>query len=302
MEQRQNFGQEFCLQETHGILMRSEHDVWKRSDGLGWRSLYASVQHEAPYEADFDAVEDHLLILHLNGPVAVERRLGSQHERRVVPAGGLFILPGGLDFGVRLEGELDTIHIYLRDEMVREVAAEMGLNAEDLALLPSLGKPDQLAESLALSVREALNDNDPSTSVYVDYLSRLLSARLLRSYSRRSAELKVVNDTLTQLQLRKVEDFIEENLSSSLSLDDLAKACHLSTSYFARRFKHCAGLPPYQFLIKKRVERAKRLLRGTMPIAEVALECGFSHQEHLTNVFRRWTGQTPSAYRRNQTF
>ena len=82
----------------------------------------------------------------------------------------------------------------------------------------------------------------------------------------------------------------------------LALACHLSTSYFARRFKHCAGLPPYQFLIKKRVERAKRLLRGTMPIAEVALECGFSHQEHLTNVFRRWTGQTPSAYRRNQTF
>ncbi len=293
---------EFGVQETHGILMRSEHCIRDRSDGRGWRSLYASVQHEAPYEASFNAVEDHLLILHLNGPVAVERRLGAKRERRVVPPGGLFILPGGLDFGVRLEGELDTLHIYLRNEIVREVAAELGIHCDDLALRPSLGEPDQLAESLALAVREALSDDTPGTTVYVDYLSRLLSARMLRHYSWRALPTQDACGALTRAQMGLVEDFIEAHLSNSLSLEDLARACGLSSSYFARRFKSSAGMPPHQYLIQKRVERAKRLLRGTMPIVEVALECGFSHQEHLTNVFRRFTGQTPAAYRRNVQF
>lgn len=295
-------GREFRVQETHGILMRQEHRIRDRSDDLGWKSLYASVQHEAPYEASFNAVEDHLMILHLNGPVAVERRLGPKVERRVVPPGGLFILPGGMDFGVRLEGELDTLHIYLRNAIVREVAGELGIGNDDLALRPSLGEPDPLAESLALAVREAMSDATPGTSVYVDYLSRVLAARLLRRYSWRAVPEMGACGGLTRIQMALVEDFIEEHLCSSLSLDDLARACELSPSYFARRFKVSTGMPPHQYLIHKRVERAKRLLRGTMPIVEVALECGFSHQEHLTNVFRRATGQTPAAYRRAVQF
>ena len=295
-------GREFRVQETHGILMRQEHRIRDRSDDLGWKSLYASVQHEAPYEANFNAVEDHLLILHLNGPVAVERRLGPKVERRVVPPGGLFILPGGLDFGVRLEGELDTLHIYLRNAIVREVAGELGIGNDDLALRPSLGEPDPLAESLALAVREAMSDATPGTSVYVDYLSRVLAARLLRRYSWRAVPEMGACGGLTRIQMALVEDFIEEHLCSSLSLDDLARACDLSPSYFARRFKVSTGMPPHQYLIHKRVERAKRLLRTTMPIVEVALECGFSHQEHLTNVFRRATGHTPAAYRRAVQF
>lgn len=290
---------EFRVQDTHGILMRSEHCIRDRSDGLGWRSLYASVQHEAPYEASFNAVDDHLMILHLNGPVAVERRLGAKCERRVIPPGGLFILPGGLDFGVRLEGELDTLHIYLRNEIVREVATELGILSQDLALRPSLGEPDQLVEGLALAVGQALSENETGTTVYIDYLSRVLAARLLRRYSFRHVPTENPCGALTRQQLNMVEDFIEEHLCDSLSLDDMATACALSSSYFARRFKLSTGMPPHQYLIQKRVERAKRLLRGSMPIVEVALECGFSHQEHLTNVFRRFTGQTPAGFRRS---
>ena len=290
---------EFGVAETHGILLRSEHSIRMKSDGRGWRSLYASLQHEAPYEADFNAVDDHLLILHLNGPVAVERRLGGQRERKVIPPGGLFILPGGLDFGVRLEGELETLHIYLRAGLVREVADELGIRADDLALMPSLGQPDQLAESLALSVRESLSQDDDGTAVYIDYLSRVLAARLLRRYSRRAQPCELpAPSALGAHQLARLEDFIEANLASPLSLESMAAACDLSPSYFARRFKSSTGVPPHQFLIQRRVERAKRLLAGGMPIVEIALECGFSHQEHLTNVFRRHVGQSPAAFRR----
>jgi AraC family transcriptional regulator len=288
----------FGVHETHGILMRPEHSIAACSDNLGWNSLYASVQHELPYEASFDAVEDHLMILHLGGPVGVERRLGSKRERRIVPAGGLFILPGGIDFGVRLEGELDTLHIYLRNQVVREVAAELGQDPDSLDLVPSLGEPDPLAECLALGVRDALSEGDPAARVYVDYLSRVLAARLLRRYSGSRMCLDARCGALSSSQMNVIKDYMQANLSRSLSLSDIASSCDLSPSYFARRVKTTTGVPPHQYLMQLRVEQAKRLLNGTMPIVEVALECGFSHQEHLTSVFRRFTGATPAVYRR----
>jgi AraC family transcriptional regulator len=173
----------FGVEETHGILWRPENRIYAKSDGRGWSSLYASTQRETPYEAHYPAVQDHLLILHLDGPVGVRRRLGSQESHKIVPPGGLFILPGGVEFGVELEGELDSLHVYLRRQLVAEVADDLGLESPDLALTPRLGERDLLIERLALGVREALTDDDAAAGIYVDYLSRALAARLLREHS-----------------------------------------------------------------------------------------------------------------------
>lgn len=288
----------FRVGETHGILRRAEHSIIARSDDLGWTSIYASLQREQPYEDDFEAVDDHLIVLHLGGPVGVRRRLGKREERRVVPPGGLFILPGGAEFGVQLEGELDSLHIYLRRELVEEVAEDLGVNSGRADILPSLGEPDLLAERLALGVRDALLAGDAAAGVYADYLSRALAARLLREHGPASTRGETARGGLTPQQLRTVTEFIEANLDRSISLPEMAAACDLSPTHFARRFKLAVGVPPHQRLMQLRVERAKRLLQGPLPIVEVALACGFAHQEHLTGVFRRFTGMTPAGFRR----
>jgi AraC family transcriptional regulator len=288
----------FKVGETHGILRRPEHRIIASSDDLGWTSIYASLQREQPYEDDFEAVDDHLIVLHLGGPVGVRRRLGKREERRVVPPGGLFILPGGADFGVQLEGELDSLHIYLRRELVEEVAEDLGVNSGRADILPSLGEPDLLAERLALGVRDALLAGDAAAGVYADYLSRALAARLLREHGPASTRGETARGGLTAQQLRTATDFIEGNLDRSISLPEMAAACGLSPTHFARRFKLAVGVPPHQRLMQLRVERAKRLLQGPLPIVEVALVCGFAHQEHLSGVFRRFTGMTPAGFRR----
>lgn len=288
----------FGVEETHGILWRPENRIYAKSDGRGWSSLYASTQRETPYEAHYRAVQDHLIILHLDGPVGVRRRLGSEESRRVVPPGGLFILPGGVEFGVELEGELDSLHVYLRRQLVAEVADDLGLDGPDLALTPKLGERDQLIERLALGVREALTDDDPAAGVYVDYLSRALAARLLREHSNCAPGRAPAKGGLTASQLALASDFMEAHLDQTIALADIASACGLSPTHFARCFKATVGAPPHQHLMQLRVERAKRLLQGSQPIVEVALACGFAHQEHLTRVFRTQTGMTPAAYRR----
>ena len=132
----------------------------------------------------YNAVHDHLIILHLDGPVAVTRTMGRVPARRVIAPGGLFILPGGRDFGVRLEGELETLHVYIRKQVVDEVAEDFGYGAADcIELLPSLGDHDPLIERLVLGIQEALRNSDTAGTVYVDYLAQALAARLLRQHS-----------------------------------------------------------------------------------------------------------------------
>ncbi|MES1202714.1 MAG: AraC family transcriptional regulator [Pseudomonadota bacterium] len=293
----------FRLSDTHGILRRPGVVSHQRSDELGWTSMFAAAQREAPYEDKFDGVPAHLIVLHLDGPVAVSRNLGKAHDRKVIAPGGLFILPAEMDFGVRLEGRLDSLHIYLRRQLLEEVAADFGMvNAEDMQLQPRLGERDPMIEGIAVSVREALADPDPTSPMYIDYLARMLAAQLLCKHSTKAtaADADVLGG-LSRAQLERAIEYMDAHLGEPISLAQLAAALDLSPSHFAKRFKASAGAPPHQHLMGMRVERAKRMLQCKMPIAEIAIDCGFAHQEHLTRVFRRFTGATPAKYRRDHS-
>jgi AraC family transcriptional regulator len=100
--------------------------------------------------------------------------------------------------------------------------------------------------------------------------------------------------------MRRIRDFVEAHLETDIRLDMMAAVCGRSTEYFVRIFKATAGVSPYQYVLNLRIDRAKELLgvEGSS-IADVALRCGFSHQEHLTRMFRRFTGVTPGRYRRS---
>jgi AraC family transcriptional regulator len=93
--------------------------------------------------------------------------------------------------------------------------------------------------------------------------------------------------------------YIEEHLDAGLSLEQLAAAAHLSVYHFARQFKAAIGLPPHQYVINRRVERARQLLQaGTdLSLAEVAAGAGFSDQSQLTHHFKRLVGVTPGQFR-----
>ena len=103
---------------------------------------------------------------------------------------------------------------------------------------------------------------------------------------------------LTTLRLRRALDYIQANLDGDIHLDDLAASVGLSPFYFSRLFKLSTGSTPHQYLLQRRLERAKELLRSPdASLSQVALESGFADQSHLTNVFRRFMGITPSQFR-----
>jgi AraC family transcriptional regulator len=92
--------------------------------------------------------------------------------------------------------------------------------------------------------------------------------------------------------------YIEEHLAEDLSLSDLAAVVHLSPYHFARIFKESVGFSPHQYVIQRRVERARLLLSTTnWSLTAIAHMAGFAHESHLALHFKRLTGLTPRHYR-----
>lgn len=111
-----------------------------------------------------------------------------------------------------------------------------------------------------------------------------------------------VSGGLAPWQVKRLKTFIAENISASICLDDLARQVNLSTSYFSAAFKVSFGVSPHSYVVSRRVEYAKhRMLHSDAPLCEIALDCGLADQAHLSRVFRRMTGTTPSAWRRYST-
>jgi len=105
--------------------------------------------------------------------------------------------------------------------------------------------------------------------------------------------------TLPQGRLRAVLEYIEEHLDAALTLTEIAAVADLNPYHFARQFKAATGLPPHKYVITRRVERAKHLLRaGTdSSLAEVAARAGFYDQSQFSHHFKRLVGVTPSQFR-----
>jgi AraC family transcriptional regulator len=129
-------------------------------------------------------------------------------------------------------------------------------------------------------------------------LANLLAVHLIRHVLAPRQPARRRDGTLPRAKLRAVVEYVEEHLDAGPTLEQLAAVARLSPHYFARQFKRATGLPPHQYVILRRVERAKQLLQaGTdLSLAEVAAHAGFSDQSQFSHHFKRLVGVTPRQF------
>ncbi len=140
-----------------------------------------------------------------------------------------------------------------------------------------------------------------------DLAAASISATRLAQLLRESITLPAVRPAISKgglasWQERKVRDYIDDNLDSSILVEDLADIVSLSAAHFCRAFKKSFCATPHAYIVQRRVMRAQELMRSTRtPLSQIALDCGFADQTHLSKLFRRLTGRTPNAWRRAYT-
>jgi AraC family transcriptional regulator len=190
----------------------------------------------------------------------------------------------------------EAIMLNLKSDLLTDRAAEL-LGVDQVELLPRVLLDDPLILQIALALKADLESRRPGGRLYAETLTNTLAAHLVRNYSSHQHQSIHRLGGLSPTQLKSVIDYIHTYLDQDLSLEELAAIAQLSPYHFCRSFKQSTGFTPYQYLIRHRVEQAKRLLKdGKMGILEVAMACGFSHQSHLNRHFKRLTGMTPKNF------
>ena len=113
-----------------------------------------------------------------------------------------------------------------------------------------------------------------------------------------TAEIHQQTSVLPSCRLRRVTEYIQQNLDKELRLAELAALVSMSPYHFARLFKCSTGVPPHRFVVRQRIARARAVLATEeLSIAQISRMVGFRTSSHFTTVFRRVLGITPGAYR-----
>jgi len=167
----------------------------------------------------------------------------------------------------------------------------------NLACTP--GIVDPVLAHLAAALLPAFERPQEANTLFVDHVTLAVCAYLAEKYGDGPPARSETKGGLTAAQLRRAEEMLADNCTGDLLLADVARACGLSRQYFTKAFKATTGITPHRWLQRYRIETAKALMRDTaLPIADIAIRCGFADQSHFTRVFSSHAGASPAAWRR----
>ena len=189
--------------------------------------------------------------------------------------------------------------MFLDPSLVLRAASESRVTpSSKVEVIESCAPSDPVINSIGMALLAELESERLGGRLYAESLANVLAVHLLRHYTTSRQQDRRLVGGMSGQKLQLVLSFIDANYDRDLSLAELASAAGMSTFHFSREFKRTTGKTPHQYLMKFRVDRAKTLLaQSEMPLIEVGLRSGFSHQSHFTRLFRRLTGTTPQAYR-----
>lgn len=289
----------------HGERKFPNAGLLASSRSRGWRGVAAELRsHPAGSLPAITPTQIEITLAMRRCPGAyVNRAGGGARQRTFVDAGTIWLCPAGLgEDDIHISAPLrDILHIYLPADRFGELSDTCGggsFQAENLRYLADIHDP--LIRAVGLSVHSELTCESSTGRMMIEAAALALTARLAHAYSHSQParpSLPAVADCPERI--RRVMDFVRDNIEQDLSLGELAQVACLSPFHFARMFKRVTGQTPHGFVSSERLKQARTLLAASeLPLVEVALRSGFSTQAAFGEAFKRAVGCSPGAYRR----
>ncbi|ASU82630.1 AraC family transcriptional regulator [Nocardiopsis gilva YIM 90087] len=238
----------------------------------------------------------HVLVVHAGTSTHLRWSADGRACRERFHRGQALINPAGWASRPRWEEDVELMLVAL-DPTWLERLAEQGGARRVFELVPHFHLSDPLLAMMVERLVAEYEQAEPADTLYAQALVQAVAAHVLRMSSERPVSPQRVGG-LSPRRMARVEDYIEANLQERLRLEDLASVAGLSASHFTRAFRVSTGQSPHQYVLRLRLDRARRALQSTDdPIAHIAEATGFADQSHLTRTMRRQLGITPSTLR-----
>jgi AraC family transcriptional regulator len=258
-----------------------------------WPSITAVSYHRDDGETNWVG-DRHRIALTLDQlpPLLFQVDDGPTAQTPPVAPGTLALYPAGIRIRV-VHASARLFQVLWDPDLYSTLTPELGTAASRLEFLPQL--EDLLLTQIVTSLAQEI-EGGSTDRILVESLGTAMCIRIARQFV--GHLLLPTTGGLSPERLQRVRDYVEAHLDDDLSLTVLAGVACLSPYHFSRSFKQAAGVGPQRYVIQRRVERAKYLLRQThQPLALIAQEAGFNDQSHLTAMFRNEIGVTPGRFR-----
>jgi AraC family transcriptional regulator len=244
--------------------------------------------------------DKHLLTMGLKHPSRFEIGGGANHRVSYVRQPGLLsLVPAGVLPVMRAETEFDLVACALDSGLVSALDSELQSNPKGELRL-QLHFQDPAAQQLLTLLLAEAHEGFSTEKLYTEYLAQALAVRML--YQGRQSRPATNNRDASALPKHVLRRIIERMrcFSCDLSLQALANESGYSRVHFVRMFRAATGYSPHNYLLNLKLERARELLKNpSMSLIDIALDCGFSSHSHMSRLFHKLIGVTPSAYRRS---
>jgi AraC family transcriptional regulator len=213
--------------------------------------------------------------------------------------GATFLFDLRSDTVCEIHSSFDNLRFYISQASLDELAFDQGMRATTGLILSTWGSQDKVLFGLANALLDQVERADERSALFIDHVALAFHAHVIETYGNVAVPARPGPGKLSPWQLRRVLDFMGAHLNDDPTIGELAQECGLSSGYFARAFRLTIGVTPHQWLVRKRVERARALLlRSALGLADIAVMCGFVDQSHFTRVFARFEGDSPGRWRK----
>jgi AraC family transcriptional regulator len=270
----------------------------------GWTTLSAELRYHSAgriVSIEQQSVEVVIALAGTDGPVT---RIGAGRQEQTRPdAGTIWLVPTGVGLEeIVISAPMPkTLHLFLPIHQFDALADQYNLSE---ALVRSVqyvgGLNDELIRQVGASVLNELSEQTATSRMVAEMSSLMLATRLIQNYIDRNLINRITGAarSLEHARMRRVLDYIDQNLEEEFTVSDLARMANLSVFHFARVFANTMGMPPQRYVSQRRLESAKKMIgTGRLPLSEIAFRSGFSSQASFTRAFRRATNMTPGEFR-----
>ncbi|HIK17741.1 MAG TPA: helix-turn-helix transcriptional regulator [Leptolyngbyaceae cyanobacterium M33_DOE_097] len=268
------------------------------SQASGWRGIYIEHHQQAVFDLPEKTGSQHVICVHqFQQPTQLERSFDGKRQTEKIGCGEIAIIPAQVSHQLRWNDPGDFTLMMLDPAHIHHIV-QSSIDVENFELKPQSTILDPFVYQIAQALKSELELGGMGGQLMVESLTTMLCVHLLRRYATRKLNIPAYKGGLSKAQVRYVMAFIEDHLEQDLNLNEMANLVQLSPHYFASLFKQTVGQSPYQYVLQRRIERSKQLLKQPdLTIAQVAQLVGFQNQSHFTTAFRRVVGCTPKTYR-----
>jgi AraC family transcriptional regulator len=254
----------------------------------------------APYGRTKDVPAEDAYLFHVQlRPAVTDMWVDGKHRPTTTTTPGTTFLFGLTSNPVaEIRTPFDNIRFYVSQASLDEFAFDQGIHKIKELASSGIAFQDRVMWGLANALLDSVERANERSTLFIDHIALTFCAHVMRAYGKVAVPDDVTSGGLSPWQLRQVLDFIAAHLNDDPSIADLARESGLSSGYFSRAFRQTTGITPHQWLMRRRVERARQLLLGNgLGLADIALVCGFVDQSHFTRVFAKLEGDSPGRWR-----